>query len=165
MPNAIRTLLLAVMFALGAGGASSGPIEDGAAAYIRKDYATALSLWRPVAEQGDANTQHLVGIMYESGQGVLQDYAEAAKWYRQAADQGDIGAQYSLGVLYDKGRGVVQDYVQAHKWYNLVAAVSSGPEGAKAQKDRDKIAAKMTPAQIAEAQKSAREWKPVTGAK
>jgi uncharacterized protein len=65
--------------------------------------------------------------------------------------------------MYDEGRGVPQDYVQAHKWYNLAA--SRFPTSAKEFRDRavgnrDAIAAKMTPAQIAEAQKLAREWKP-----
>ena len=56
----------------------------------------------------------------------------------------------------NKGRGVPQDYVQAHMWWNL-AAVKGNTD---AIKNRDVVAAKMTPTQIAEAQKLAREWKP-----
>ena len=91
--------------------------------------------------------------MYYNGQGVLQDSAAAVKWCRLAADQGDDAAQYNLGVMYEKGQGVPQDYVQAHKWWNL-AAVAGDKE---AIKNRDIVAGKMTPAQIAEAQKLARE--------
>ena len=61
--------------------------------------------------------------------------------------------------MYDNGQGVPQDYVQAHKWYNLAAA--SGNKDAV--KNREIVAAKMTPAQIAEAEKLVREWKPTTG--
>jgi TPR repeat protein len=101
--------------------------------------------------------------MYYNGEGVPQDYEEAIKWYRKAADQGDASAQFNLGVSYEYGKGVPQDYVQAHKWANLAAArflASQTEFRANAVKLRDFIAEKMTPAQIAEAQKQAREWKP-----
>jgi TPR repeat protein len=78
------------------------------------------------------------------------------KWSRKAADQGVISAQLMLALLYLEGQGVPQDYVQAHLWYNLAGAGGS-PAAAEG---RDSVAAKMTPAQIAEAQKLAREWKP-----
>ena len=94
--------------------------------------------------------------MYANGQGVPQDYAAAVSWYRKAAEQGYAAAQFNLGVMYDKGQGVPQDYVQAHKWWNLAAANGD----ADAIKSRDIVAKKMTPAQIAEVQKLAREWKP-----
>jgi TPR repeat protein len=92
------------------------------------------------------------GGMYEQGRGVPQDYAEAVRWYRKAADQGWTRAQVNLGVMYEQGQGVPQDYALAHMWYNLAAA-----QGNKdAAKWRDELAAKMTPAQIAEAQRLAR---------
>ncbi len=106
------------------------------------------------AEQGHADAQFFLGRMYYSGRGVPQDYAEAMKRYRLAADQGDADAQFFLGGMYYSGRGVAQDYVQAHKWFNLAAA--SGHEIAR--KERDLLAKKMTPAQIAEAQKLAESW-------
>ena len=99
--------------------------------------------------------------MYRTGLGVRQDYAEAVKWYRKAAEQGDADAQNSLGVMYRKGRGVAQDYVRAYAWYDLAA--SNFPPGKgfdKAVKNRDSVAKKMTPAQISEAEKLAREWRP-----
>ena len=88
--------------------------------------------------------------------GVPQDYAEALKWYRLAADQGHASAQCNLGVMYANGEGVPQDYVRAHMWFNLSAA--QGDQDAA--KNRDDVAKRMTPAQIAEAQKLAREWQP-----
>jgi len=86
------------------------------------------------------------------------DYATALRIFRQLADQGDASAQAKLGVMYYFGWGVPQDYVQAHMWYNLAAA--QGQEDARAREVRDDLAEKMTPAQIAEAQRLAREWKP-----
>ena len=76
------------------------------------------------------------------------------KWYRLAADQGLDLAQSNLGNMYDNGYGVPQDYIQAHMWFNLAAA--QGNEDAIG--NRDIIAGKMTPSQIEEAQRLAREW-------
>jgi hypothetical protein len=87
---------------------------------------------------------------------VAKDCAEAARWFRKAADQGLAGGQYNLGVIYEHGRGVPQDRVQAHMWFNLAAAQGEN----NAAESRDRMAQRMTPAQIAEAQKLAREWKP-----
>jgi hypothetical protein len=98
--------------------------------------------------------------MYASGRGVPQDYAEAGKWYRRAAEQGQQGDQFMLGRMYYVGRGVPQDYVQAHMWYNLAAAGQPGRTRDVAVGGRDEIAKLMTPEQIAEAQRLAREWKP-----
>ena len=87
---------------------------------------------------------------------------QAVASLRQAAEQDYAYGMLQLGLAYGTGDGVPQDYVQAHMWVNLAAsrfAVSQvGRE--RAIKSRDLVAAKMTPAQIAEAQKLAREWKP-----
>jgi FOG: TPR repeat, SEL1 subfamily len=101
---------------------AAGPLEDADAAVKKRDYATAVRIIRPLAEQGDAR------------------------------------AQYTLGVFYDNGLGVPQDRVTSYMWFDLSAA--QGKEGAAAF--RDLIARRMTPAQIAEAQKLAREKKPAT---
>lgn len=85
-----------------------------------------------------------------------RDYTTAVRLNRPLAEQGDANAQYNLGVFYDNGLGVPQDKVRAYMWFNLSAA--QGREGAAAF--RDLIARRMTPAQIAEAQRLAREWKP-----
>ena len=85
-----------------------------------------------------------------------RDYTTALRLIRPLAEQGDANAQYNLGVFYDNGLAVPLDHVRAWMWFNLAAA--QGKEGAAAF--RDLIARRMTPAQIAEAQKLAREWKP-----
>ena len=74
--------LLVVTIVLGiAQGANAGPFEDGVTVHNGKDYATALSLWKPLAAQGDAKAQTNLGVMHERGQGVTQDYKEAARWF------------------------------------------------------------------------------------
>ena len=99
----------------------AGPLEDANAAYGKEDYATALRLFRPLADQGGASAQFMLGFMYDNGEGVPKDYVQAAKWWRLAADQGDARAQFNLGLMYDVGQGVPKDYVQAVKWYRLAA--------------------------------------------
>lgn len=74
-----------------------------------------------LAEQGDADTQHNLGVRHEKGRGVLRDYGEAVKWYRLAAEQGSAEAQFNLGIIYDTSLGVPQDYGEAGKWYRLAA--------------------------------------------
>ena len=96
--------------------------ETGMDAYQRGNYVTALSEWRPLAEQGDPSAQFYLGMLYEKGAGVPQDYITARKWYEKAADQGYLMAQYNLGVLYDKGDSLPQDYTKARQWYEKAAA-------------------------------------------
>ncbi len=81
-------------------------LEDCAAAFDRQDYAEALRLCRPLAEQGEDVAQTTLGSMYEHGRGGLaQD--EAVKWYRRAAEKGVAYAQIRLGLMYEDGRGGV----------------------------------------------------------
>jgi TPR repeat protein len=127
MNRTFKAAVAALIFAVGFAGSAAADLaadvlidREALAAYAKGDYATALRLWRPLA------------------------------------DRGDPGAQSMLGDMYDEGWGAPQDYVLAHMWFNLAAA-SGDQYSAKA---RDKVAKQMTPAQIAEAQKLAREWKP-----
>jgi predicted aspartyl protease len=101
--------------------ASAGPFEDGLAAYKRSDFANALKLLRPLAEEGNAQAQNQVGDLYYDGKGVAQDYKEAVRWYRMAADQGDSEGQKNLGVTYAEGHGVQLDYSEAVRWYRKAA--------------------------------------------
>ncbi|MGK2959440.1 MAG: tetratricopeptide repeat protein [Acidimicrobiales bacterium] len=115
----VRTVIKAAVCAtllwlcLAAPTAFAGALEDGAAAYKQKDYATALRLWLPFARRGNAQVQHNVGYIYAKGLGIRQDYGQAVNWYRKAAEQGYADAQNNLGVMYDKGLGVPQDYAHS----------------------------------------------------
>ncbi len=185
--RAVATLVLLVGVSLGAW---ADDFEDGLAAADRGDYATALRVWKPLAEQGDAWAQINLGVLYEKGLGVAQNDIEAmhwyrlsarqglpeaqnaiglfyeggyvtgndtdaAKWYRLGAEQGYADAQYNLGRMYYKGAGVPKDDVLAYMWLNLAAAQGH----ANATIFRDGLAeASLSPAQIQEAQRLAREW-------
>ena len=110
------------------------------------------------ANAGDADAQYNLGASYYLGQGVPQDYAQAAAWYRKAAEQGHADAQFNLGAAYGIGEGVPEDYVESHKWLNLAASRASAEKQKQFAETRDGVAQLMTPAQLAEAQKLAREW-------
>jgi hypothetical protein len=156
----LLTLLISTSMAVTA---CEKQFEDAVATYQRGDYAKAYRLLKPLAQQGIPEAQFNLGLMYANGQGVPQDYAKAEKWYRKAAEQGYALAQLNLGFMYNYGQSVPKDYVLAHMWFNL--AVSRFPalekeEREMAVENRDIATSKMTPAQIAEAQRLAREWKP-----
>ena len=133
---------------------SAGQYEDGTAAYHHKDYQTALKLWQPLAEQGDAKAQYNLGVLDAKGRGVPKNYTKAVKWFLKAATQGYAKAQYNLGVMYQKGLGVTKDYVQAYMWFQLAAVKGDG----NAVKSLDKLSKLMTPSQIIKAKKLANEW-------
>ena len=161
MRNSWITNLVATVFVVSAAmPAMAGPMEDAAAAWERQDYATAEKLLRPLAEQGRAAAQHLLARMYENGQGVPRSNVEAAKWYGLAAARGHAGAQLYLANLYFVGDGVPRDYVQAYIWFSLSEAAG---QGEFASHGRNQVAERMTPAQIAEAERRVRAWQPTPG--
>jgi TPR repeat protein len=107
-------------------------------------------------EQGHAGAQVNLGTLYLRGEGAPQSSQMALFWFSRAAGQEDALALAKLGLMYAQGRGVLQDYIQAHMWYNLSAARGE----VRSADARDALAKQMTPAQIAEAQRLAREWRP-----
>jgi hypothetical protein len=115
-----------------------------------------LREWQALADQGEADAQDFLGTLHFKGWGVAQDDTEARQWWEKAAAQGSASAQSDLALLYANGLGGSQDLVQAYMWYSLAA----GNGNAHAPGYRDDLARQMTPAQITEAQKRAREWKP-----
>jgi uncharacterized protein len=202
-----RTLAGLIFAVVVASGTLAGPLEDGTAAHQRGDFATAMKLWRPLADQGDAVAQHGLGVMYAIGQGVAKDDAEAMKWFRLAAEQGDADAQERLGTYfaaratpvtskeppipegvvreaiaealkwwrlsaergnqraqlslasaYFAGTGVPKDNVVGYMWLVLSGAVSGDDDFAKGIVRE--VRAFVTPDQIAEGERLAREWKP-----
>ena len=126
---------------------------DGQRAYLAGDYQAAMFLWRPMADIGDAAATYGLATMYAEGKGVARNDAEAAKLFRKAARLGHAKAQVVLGNMYYRGVSVARDYVRAHMWFNIASA----GDHEMAQK-RDGIAAKMTPAEVAEARQLTRDW-------
>ena len=126
---------------------------------VPEDHREAVKWFRLAADQGHASSQSSLGGSYARGEGVPQDYRSAVQWFRLAAEQGHAWGQHSLGLSYAKGEGVPQDYVKAHAWLNLAAThkFRVGTSGMPFAKIRDRLAAQMTTAQIADAQKLAAE--------
>jgi uncharacterized protein len=131
---------------------------DGATfGWLRKqDYSQAAKWFGKSAEQGNVDAQSCFGWMYIKGEGVAQDCNEAVRWYRKAAEQGDTDAQHNLGVMLADCNKVPQDYVEAYKWTTLAAEQGDQNTVEKI----DALKNKMSPQQIDEAQKLAKEFKP-----
>ncbi len=142
-----------------------------------------VALIRQLAERGNAGAQAALGEMYDRGEGVRQDLIEAVKWHRRAAEQGSLDGQINLGSKYGMGEGVPQDFVLAYMWTILGASKTQPPQPCDSTDrielmvcegltpilaesrevaiyNRDALARVMTPTQIAEAQRLAREWHP-----
>jgi len=156
------TLWFGALLTLAAlGSAIAAPtLRQGVAAMVREDYATAVAILSPLAQNGDPAAQAYMGYLYTIGRGVPQDYTQAAIWYRRAADQGHSGAQYELGLLYDKGQGVPVNVIQAEKW--LILATAAAPKAAADDRTRmrDAVRTKMTVGELAQARMEALAWQP-----
>ena len=156
--------IFTILFCLNSNIGWSADFQKGADAYNKKDYATALKEFQPLAEnKGIASyfyskkdiirAQYKLGQMYHYKQGVPKDYKTAVKWYRLAAEQGNASAQTNLGIMYRNGLGVTKDYVYAHMWWSIAGYYWD--RGAAHM--RDVITKQMTPSQIETAQKLYRE--------
>jgi len=156
---AIFKLILAAAF-LAVAGCGDKPQNDAASyqqgidAFAQGDFAVALKKLQPMAEQGNADAQLRLGLMYREGKGVAQDDKQATDWFGKAAEQGQVEAQENLGFSYAKGLGVERDWVQADKWFVIAAA--SGKESAA--NNQKVVEVHMQPENIAEANKLAQEW-------
>jgi TPR repeat protein len=91
--------------------------EAGITAYQADNLPLAYQEFLAAAEQGHADSQYNVALMYERGIGIGKDEAEAVLWYRKSALQGHAGSQFNLGVLYENGRGTPVDFAKANEWY------------------------------------------------
>jgi uncharacterized protein len=134
---------------------------------------TVYALVEKAAKGGSAVAQLSLGVMnYPIGdtsfdlpsqtKAITGNLEEAILWYRRAADQGDVDALVTLGVAYSEGIGVPQDYVEARKFFNVAAPRVKKYADIRDNiiRRREELATKMTPSQIAEAQRLARDWKP-----
>ena len=96
-------------------------LKRGTTAFQSGKYKTAFAILKPIAEDGNANAQTMLGLMYDSGEGVSLDSAEAANWFRLAAEQGHPIAQVNLGSMKFEGRGTSQSYQSAAYWFSKAA--------------------------------------------
>jgi len=119
------------------------------------DPVAAARWYLPAAEQGVVGAQFNLGLAYLEGRGVENDDAQALAWLRLAADQGHTRSQYKVAEMFEAGRGTRRDFVQAHLWF----ALAGRERYADARKRKRKVADRMTPYEIAEAEMLARLWK------
>lgn len=128
---------------------------------VAKDRDKGMFWFRKSAEQGYMLAQNNLGLSYYIGEDVPKSYEKAFFWFRKSAEQGFRPAQFMLGWMYAAGQSVPKDYVQAYMWLDLSA--SSGRK--IAVEKRYRLSQLMTPAQIAEARRLSREWRPKKPAK
>ena len=130
---------------------------------VPQDDAEAVGWTRLAAEQGHAPAQYSLGLLYFRGRGVTGDDAAAARWYRAAAEQGHPAAQAALSSLYVYGAGVEEDAVLASMWIELAWRASlDGGDWRLYARQRAEQASWLTPEQIAEGRRLAREWTPAS---
>lgn len=124
-------------------------------AFERGQYDIAYSKWLPQAENGDAEAQNYIGLIYYLGLGQRRNDAEALKWFERAAEQGHPSAQRNAGIMHQNGRGMAQNnYYQAYIWF--YAAHRQGNETANAHISA--LTNKLTPNQQMRAKELARPY-------
>lgn len=121
-----------------------------------RDYAEAFKICQRQALNDNSVAQHILGRIYLGGLGVSQNETEAMYWFRQAASQGDKESQYVLGLAHVTAKGVPRDFVSAYMWLNLAAAAGQKD----ARQTLDTVSRLLTRAEITDAQRLTRQWKP-----
>jgi TPR repeat protein len=119
--HAIGQAFVETAAAVGLANSRVDQVAEADRALQKADYAKALKLARPLAEDGNPHAEAIVGTAYYRGRGVAQNDTEAASWFKRAAEQGDPVARFTLGVMYGEGRGVPQDFAEGARWYRLAA--------------------------------------------
>jgi uncharacterized protein len=160
--SALAALLLAL--APVAAQTLEADMKKAAGAYEQKDMATAVRIWKAWAGKGNAEARTLLGAMYWSGEGVPRDHKEAARLYMLAANQGYARAQNDIGFMLGFGEGIPpRDDVEAYKWLTLgIKGYTAKNQDRldQARKDLAALAKRMSPAQISEAERRVKAFKP-----
>jgi TPR repeat protein len=117
----MKKIIIAIAFALGLHASAHAGLTEGANAYNARNYTLALKEITPLAKAGNADAEHLLGLMYYMGRGVQRDYKQAFAWHYKAAVQGKADAQYVVGAMYYTGNAVPQDQKMAVTWFRKAA--------------------------------------------
>lgn len=126
-PAATSRLKSAAESGSAAAGSILGALYEIGSPSLRENKAEALKWFRQAAEQGDAQAQFGLAVMYANGSAVPQDFAAAMKYFHLAAAQGDCAPCYYLGLFYENGLGTPKNDAEAVKWYTRASA--AGPSG------------------------------------
>jgi len=195
MRNRTIVLCAIALFAASCGTSQSLPVSQEGQKHPSKREVSASPVQglRLLAEQGNAEAQFNLGLLYDRGRGVPEDKSEALRWYRRAATQGDMFAQNALGDKYWEGTGVPKDDTKAVWWWRLAAdkgfapaqhslgkLLSGGGQGVPSDKiqaymwlalsaaqgdeeagrQSDLLAKQLKPAEMTNAKKLVKQWKP-----
>jgi TPR repeat protein len=117
----MKKIIVAMLVALSLHASAHAGLAEGANAYNARNYALALREVMPLAKAGNADAQHLLGLMYYMGRGVQKDYKQAFAWHYKAAVQGKADAQYVVGAMYYTGNAVPLDQKLAVTWFRKAA--------------------------------------------
>lgn len=143
--------------------------QQGSPEFVAPDHRQALIWYKKAARNKHPEAQYDLGQMYENGKGVRFNFPAAANWYRHAARGGHVTAQFTLAAWYAAGLGMPRDKVKAYAWWSVAMTQGKPEHGGvlaygvpqrtmdwqtpeAAAHSRDRLAAGMTPEQIAEAQ-------------
>jgi len=154
-PSILRTLIVAGVATASTATARAGTFANGLSAFNIGDYAAAYSIWLPLAEQGDANSQSSLGYLFHEGKGVRQDSKAAAKWYYLAANQGEPTAQSFLCEMHLRGDGVPRDLSLSLMWCEL--SIEGGEKRGIATRER--VLSQMTEVERDRAWKLVAQWR------
>jgi len=165
-----RQFALMLLFVLAFGSlisaAHADAMEDANKAYYNREYDAAFDLFKPLAEQGNAEAQYRIGWMYIYGLGTYRSYPDAVDWLTKAANQGIPEAAHQLGQMYDLGLGVEKNNLVAYMWYAVckrqLTDLEQKPTSFNPQVDMDIMREVMTKEEVEEALRLAATWKRLT---
>lgn len=144
-----------------AGAAEPRDISAGLLAYESGEFGRALSIFRPLVERGDASAQFMIGAMYFYGRGLDRDDGSAAIMFYKAANQGNPEGQLAFGSLLLYGVGLRQDIVKSYMWLTVAAESINTAVAEQARTVLAHAEKLMTPSEIQNAQKLARDFRPM----
>jgi uncharacterized protein YgiM (DUF1202 family) len=119
-------VILAAWLLCGSAFAQDDPMQRAITAYEAGDFLTAGQLWEPLANEGNAQAQYSMAVLYHKGQGRPADFGKALDWYRKAAEQDHVNSLFNLGVAYWEGRGVARNLEDAVQWWRRAAELEYG---------------------------------------
>ncbi len=122
MVKVLATIFICFSFCVANSYADADTYNQALDAYNKQDYETALSIWRQLATEGNADAKYALGVAYFKGQGVARDLGQSMNWFEQAAKSGNVQAMFNLGAAYWEGNGIRQSYAEAVEWWEKSAS-------------------------------------------
>jgi S1-C subfamily serine protease len=152
---------LIAAFVLAGTAAEAASLKEGRQYYVANEYDKAFVEIEPLAEDGEAQAQYILGVMYLKGQYVTTDSTSAAQWFRKAADQGHAISQINLAILYARGDGIERSLDEAYFWSRLARRQLTGRQGDAAARMSSSLGRAIGPARRSEAEARIAGWQPM----